>query len=122
MRKKTKKNTGVAERHCLSIIPLCIPGKCVLTVSKLDTLQVDGMTTRQLEGLVPSNQVKTTLQSDTLLERNRKENREATPLPSPAKKQAKALIEKIGMPRKRMSEQELRERLQKQIKALRNAS
>jgi hypothetical protein len=80
------------------------------------------MTTDRNDGSIPTNRDKTTDQSVDLLERNRKENRKATPLPSPAKKQAKALIEKIGMPRKRMSEQELRERLQKQIKALRNAS
>ena len=118
MRKKTKKNTGVAERHCLSIIPLCIPGKCVLTDCKTDTGQNDGLSTVKMVGQIPSIQSQTTVKMVDLIERNRKENREATPLPSPAKKQAKALIEKIGMPRKRMSEQELQERRRRQIKAL----
>ena len=109
MRKKTKKNTGVAERHCLSIIPLCIPGKCVLTDCKTDTGQNDGQ--------IPTNQAQTTVRNVDLIERNRKENREATPLPSPAKKQAKALIEKT-MPKMRMTGQEFQERRRRQIKAL----
>ena len=103
MRKKTKKNTGVAERHCLSIIPLCIPGKCVLTDCKTDTGQNDGLSTVKMVDLI---------------ERNRKENREATPLPSPAKKQSKALIERITPPITRMTGQEFQERIRRQIKAL----
>ena len=111
MRKKTKKNTGVAERHCLSIIPLCISGKCVLTDFKMDTDQSDGMTTDQSDGSIPTNRDKTTDQSDTLLERNRRENIKATSSPLPALRQAKTL-----------TENQQRERIRKQIKILRNAS
>jgi len=94
-----------------------MPGKCVLTDCKIDTDQSGGMTTDQSDGSIPTNRDKTTDQSVDLLERNRKENREATPLPSPAKKQSKALIEKT-MPKMRMTGQEFQERRRRQIKAL----
>jgi len=116
MRKKTKKNTGVAERHCLSIIPLCISGKCVLADFKIDTGQIDGQDTGQNDGSIPTNRDKTTDQTADLLEMNRKENRESTPLP--AKRQAKALIERITPPITQMTGQEFQERRRRQIKAL----
>jgi len=67
--------------------------KRVLTDCKIDTVNNDGQITVKNGGSIPSNRARTTVKIDTLLERNRKENREATPLPSPAKRQAKALKE-----------------------------
>jgi len=99
------------------IVPLCIPGKCVLTDCKTTTDRNDGMTPVKNDGQIPTNQAQTTVRNVDLIERNRKENREATPLPSPAKKQAKALIEKT-MPKMRMTGQEFQERRRRQIKAL----
>ena len=94
MRKKAKKDTCAAERHCLSIIPLCLPGKCVLTGFKTDTGQSYGLTTDQSDGSIPTNRYKTTDQSIDLLERNRKRIERSTPLPLPALGQAKALKER----------------------------
>jgi len=94
MRKKAKKDTCAAERHCLSIIPLCLPGKCVPTDFKIDTDQSCGITTDQSDGSIPTNRYQTTDQSFDLLERNRKRIERSTPLPLPAKGQAKALREK----------------------------
>jgi hypothetical protein len=95
------------------IVPLFFSEKC-----KLPTGQFDGQHTGQNDGSIPTNLSKTTDQLTDLIERNRKENREATPLPLPALEQAKALKEKMAMPKMRMTEQEFQERRRKQIKAL----
>jgi hypothetical protein len=109
--------------------------KCVLTDCKIDTVLQDGQDTVLRDGQRPSYRTQSTVLQADLIERNRKENRKATPhlqniqnriaegagstpLPSPAKRQAKALIERITPPITRMTEQEFQERRRRQIKAL----
>jgi len=75
------------------VVPLCLPGKCVLSDTKISPIQLEGTSTIQEDGAVPSNQTQTPLQSYDLLERNRKENIKATSLTLPALGQSKTLAE-----------------------------
>jgi hypothetical protein len=138
--------TRSGKNHTVRImVPLCIPGKCVLTDFKIDTGQDDGRPAGRNDGSIPSNLSQTTVKMADLLERNRKkierstphlqifkfelsEGAGSTPLPLPAKGQAKALIENNAIsasrPFKRtfLSAQEFEERRRKQIKALMESS
>ena len=103
------------------IIPLCMPGKCVLTDNKA-AHDVDVVAAHDIGVVTPTtNRALTHDKHVTLLEGNRKENRESTPLPLPALGQAKALKEKM-MPKTRITEQEFQERRRRQIKALMESS
>jgi len=89
------------------IVPLCMPVKCVLTDFKIDTGQIDGQNTGQNDGSTPSIQSQTTVNSADLLERSRKRIERARSLPLPALGQAKTL-----------TENQLKERIRKQIALL----
>ncbi|MBN1786949.1 MAG: helix-turn-helix domain-containing protein [Sedimentisphaerales bacterium] len=75
------------------IRPACLPGKCQMpdNITFKEPDLSAGIATDLQTGQPPTNQSQMTdLQTD-LLERNRRENRKATPLPLPVAEQAKAL-------------------------------
>jgi len=118
------------------IVPMCFEEKCKLSGFKIDNVQLDVARNVQLDTSPTSYRVQKDVQSDTLIERNRRMNREATPLPLPSEKQAKALRENAGaseakrvkfsevLSRKilrktpHLTQREFEDNRQKQIKAL----
>ncbi|MBN1787710.1 MAG: hypothetical protein JW806_04880 [Sedimentisphaerales bacterium] len=81
--------------HLLSVVSqkAGMPGN----ITFKEPVKNDGQNPVKYDGRLPSELVKTPVKNDDLLERNRRENRKATPLPLPVVEQSKALLENMRM-------------------------
>jgi hypothetical protein len=102
------------------IVPKCFPGKSKAKIKWMKPPEhVDGQHTEHMDGDCPNNGSFLPEHTDDLLDRNRKINRKAMPAPLPAKGQASTLQDNPETPKPKMTVEQHKQKLQKQIEALR---